>query len=365
MTSVATQESSIINIKLPDGAKMVAKGSRYRIPLRHLCHWIPLLFFNFGFVIACQQKEDILLARSSSGQTSHPIIPFQDILPQSGPVVLDFNAGVVRRGGDQGPIQYTDNIRRINNVTCDVQQRRRIQSRRRETGLYIPGYSDATSDVRTLADPAFKHHRCTPCNPESSIPAGTVPMIDRHEIPVRPEFFCKRPTATDEAGSSQRAATPGPTISQPRRPQHQEPEQTNIPRPRRMPPLRTGPPIEYNEFRPCRCVCTACHARFRFEERLSTSTRRSGPLYHRCCMGGRVRLFIPRDYPYIRQLFSDQHFLNNIRAYNQMFAMTSLGANIDESVNTGRGPYIFKVSGHIYHRIVRMCPEPGQTPRFR
>lgn len=57
-----------------------------------------------------------------------------DILPQSGPVVLDFNAGVVRRGGDQGPIQYTDNIRRINSVTCDVQQRRRIQSRRRETG---------------------------------------------------------------------------------------------------------------------------------------------------------------------------------------------------------------------------------------
>lgn len=43
---------------------------------------------------------------------------------------------------------------------------------------------------------------CTPCNPESSIPAGAVPMIDRHEIPVRPEFFCKRPTATDEAGWS-------------------------------------------------------------------------------------------------------------------------------------------------------------------
>ena len=47
-----------------------------------------------------------------------------------------------------------------------------------------------------------------------------------------------------------------------------------------------------------------------------------------------------------------------------MFAMTSLGANIDESVNVGRRPYVFKLSGNIYHRIGRMCPEPEQTPRF-
>ncbi|PWA45951.1 helitron helicase-like domain-containing protein [Artemisia annua] len=126
-----------------------------------------------------------------------------------------------------------------------------------------------------------------------------------------------------------------------------------------------GPPTEYKNFGPCNCVCRSCHALFWYEERLSTSTRRSGPLYHRCCLGGKVRLFLPRDYPpYIQQLFSDQQFLNNIRAYNQMFSMASLGETIDDSVNNGRGPYVFKVSGQIYHQIGRFCLLSGESPRF-
>ncbi|PWA92861.1 K-box region and MADS-box transcription factor family protein [Artemisia annua] len=130
-------------------------------------------------------------------------------------------------------------------------------------------------------------------------------------------------------------------------------------------PVRAGPPAEYRAYKSCDCVCRYCHARFWYEERLSHSTRRSGPLYNRCCHGGRVRLFIPHDYPTcIKLLFSDNHFMKNIRAYNQMFAMTSLGASIDDSVNVGRGPYIFKVSGQIYHRIGRLCPEDDADPRF-
>ncbi|PWA55342.1 DNA helicase Pif1-like protein [Artemisia annua] len=53
--------------------------------------------------------------------------------------------------------------------------------------------------------------------------------------------------------------------------------------------LLEGPPEEYKKFRVCNCVCSHCHALFWYEERLSSSTRRSGPLYHRCCMGGKVR----------------------------------------------------------------------------
>ncbi|PWA48473.1 nucleic acid-binding, OB-fold protein [Artemisia annua] len=45
----------------------------------------------------------------------------------------------------------------------------------------------------------------------------------------------------------------------------------------------------------------------------------------------------------IKQLFKDKHFMENIRAYNQMFSMTSFGAEIDDTVNNGRGPYVFKV----------------------
>ena len=40
-----------------------------------------------------------------------------------------------------------------------------------------------------------------------------------------------------------------------------------------------------------------------------------------------------------------KHFFDHIRQYNTMFAMTSMGAKVNESVNDGRGPYIFKISG--------------------
>ncbi|GKC91255.1 hypothetical protein Tco_1151904 [Tanacetum coccineum] len=44
--------------------------------------------------------------------------------------------------------------------------------------------------------------------------------------------------------------------------------------------------------------------------------------------------------------------------------MTSLGANVDSSINNGKGPYVFRVSGQIYHWIGSMCPDEGQQPRF-
>ncbi|GJR16320.1 hypothetical protein Tco_0798972 [Tanacetum coccineum] len=47
-----------------------------------------------------------------------------------------------------------------------------------------------------------------------------------------------------------------------------------------------------------------------------------------------------------------------------MFTMTSFGAKIDESINAGRGPYVFKVSGQIYHWIGSLCLPPGEAPRF-
>ncbi|GJT37939.1 hypothetical protein Tco_0937804 [Tanacetum coccineum] len=47
-----------------------------------------------------------------------------------------------------------------------------------------------------------------------------------------------------------------------------------------------------------------------------------------------------------------------------MFSMTSLGANIDESINNGRGLYVFKISGQLYHWIGSLCPADGEPPRF-
>lgn len=121
----------------------------------------------------------------------------------------------------------------------------------------------------------------------------------------------------------------------------------------------------YSNFGDCDQVCQHCNATFWYEERLKTFCKDRKPRYHRCCGGGKVVLPMEREPPdYIKHLFRNIHFLQNIRAYNQMFSMTSFGAHIDESVNNGRGPYVFKISGQIYHWIGSLCPSEGNQPRF-
>ncbi|PWA84252.1 hypothetical protein CTI12_AA161280 [Artemisia annua] len=129
-------------------------------------------------------------------------------------------------------------------------------------------------------------------------------------------------------------------------------------------PVRQGPPSTYISMGRCDRICRHCNAFFWCEERLTSSTRLH-PEYSKCCNKGQVQLPTHDDYPeYIKHLFSDAHFMEHIRAYNQMFAMTSLGAEVDQSVNRGRGPYVFKISGQLYHCIGGMLPEQGKRPRF-
>ncbi|XP_048604781.1 uncharacterized protein LOC125582235 [Brassica napus] len=59
-----------------------------------------------------------------------------------------------------------------------------------------------------------------------------------------------------------------------------------------------------------------------------------------------------------------KHYREFIRAYNMMFSFTSLGGKIDHSINNGRGPFVFRMSGENYHRIGDIVPEPGQAPKF-
>ncbi|GKE95262.1 hypothetical protein Tco_1580117 [Tanacetum coccineum] len=47
-----------------------------------------------------------------------------------------------------------------------------------------------------------------------------------------------------------------------------------------------------------------------------------------------------------------------------MFSMTSLGAQIDDSINNGRGPYVFKISGQLYHWIGSLCLAEGEPQWF-
>jgi hypothetical protein len=57
-------------------------------------------------------------------------------------------------------------------------------------------------------------------------------------------------------------------------------------------------------------------------------------------------------------------FKTQIRSYNAMLAMTSMGGKVDTRVNDGRGPYIYRLNGQNHHRIGTLIPADGQTPHF-
>ncbi|GKD91283.1 hypothetical protein Tco_1366790 [Tanacetum coccineum] len=87
--------------------------------------------------------------------------------------------------------------------------------------------------------------------------------------------------------------------------------------------------------------------------------------YHLCYGGGKIYMPQPPDpLVFIQHLLRNNHFMEHIRAYNQMFAMMSFGAKVDDSVNKGKGPYVFKISGQIYHWIGSLYLEEGHHPRF-
>ncbi|KAL3641767.1 hypothetical protein CASFOL_012582 [Castilleja foliolosa] len=115
----------------------------------------------------------------------------------------------------------------------------------------------------------------------------------------------------------------------------------------------------------CEFVCEFCNAFFWFAERITRPSSRSRPQYTHCCKGGVVRLPFPLYPPAeLKLLFDDTQFMDNVRAYNNMFSMTSFGARIDEAVNDGRGPYVFKVCGQVSHWIGSLCPATNDSPRF-
>ncbi|GJV36121.1 helitron helicase-like domain-containing protein [Tanacetum coccineum] len=116
----------------------------------------------------------------------------------------------------------------------------------------------------------------------------------------------------------------------------------------------------YIDLGDCDQQCNHCGCLFWYGERIRGNNYVRRPEYHLCCGGGKIYMRPPPDPPvFIQQLLTNTHFMDHIRAYNQMFAMTSFGAKVDDSVNNGKGPYVFKVSGQIYHWIGSLCPEEG------
>ncbi|WOG89434.1 hypothetical protein DCAR_0208672 [Daucus carota subsp. sativus] len=50
--------------------------------------------------------------------------------------------------------------------------------------------------------------------------------------------------------------------------------------------------------------------------------------------------------------------------YNNIFALCSFGGNVDESINNGSGPYVFRVHNDTYHGMGSLLPPDGCTPKF-
>ncbi|KAJ1270575.1 hypothetical protein BS78_06G062700 [Paspalum vaginatum] len=88
-------------------------------------------------------------------------------------------------------------------------------------------------------------------------------------------------------------------------------------------PIRLGPPSHTWRY---------CGALFWYEERVNTSL--------------------------------SAHFFDNIRSYNSMFAFTSMGVHVIDSINDGHGPYVFKISGQLCHRIGSLLPRDGERPEY-
>ncbi|GKD92897.1 DNA helicase [Tanacetum coccineum] len=87
---------------------------------------------------------------------------------------------------------------------------------------------------------------------------------------------------------------------------------------------------EYKFLGNCKHVCRHCGALIWYEERVKAVSTQTRPQYHRYFSGGQVTLPTRQQYlDYIKWLFSNEHFMENIKVYNQMYH-TSVGEGLIE-----------------------------------
>ena len=90
-----------------------------------------------------------------------------------------------------------------------------------------------------------------------------------------------------------------------------------------------------------------------------------------CCNNGSIRLTSHNMPIELRNLFlgdskESQHFRTYSRAYNNMFAFTSLGVHYDrELARRNCGIYTFKVQGQMYHFINDLIPSGGKRKNLQ
>jgi hypothetical protein len=94
--------------------------------------------------------------------------------------------------------------------------------------------------------------------------------------------------------------------------------------------------------------CAHCHALHWQAEHVHS---KGGWGYGICCNHGTVALPLVPEIPAELKSLLDStdilspEFCTNIQQYNSALAFTSLGAEVDHKINSGKGPYTFQVQG--------------------
>ncbi|KAK1379112.1 hypothetical protein POM88_025856 [Heracleum sosnowskyi] len=82
-----------------------------------------------------------------------------------------------------------------------------------------------------------------------------------------------------------------------------------------------------------------------------------------CCSEGKVELPKLRETPpELKNLLDGSDELSKLfckysRMYNNVFACTSTGGKIDNTLYHGGGPFVYRVYGELYHQIGSLLPE--------
>ncbi|KAG2191246.1 hypothetical protein INT47_012402 [Mucor saturninus] len=116
-------------------------------------------------------------------------------------------------------------------------------------------------------------------------------------------------------------------------------------------------------------MCSECNAFMWVEERSEGGIHTVG--FQLCCGLGKYKVTPFHPTPgLISNLLrgNDQRskeFKKHIRSYNNSLSFTSMGVNLDESVQNSRGgAYAFRIHGSIYHRIGSLLPSNNVAPAF-
>ncbi|KAF8115406.1 hypothetical protein N665_0027s0022 [Sinapis alba] len=111
--------------------------------------------------------------------------------------------------------------------------------------------------------------------------------------------------------------------------------------------------------------CPSCKALLWNEESLHGQNMRDEKQFSLCCRKGRVRLPPVREPPSpLQELFESSKFRPNIRVANSLLALTSMGAQVDQTVTGTPEPFTYLVHGQIIHRIGSLLLDDCNPPEY-